>query len=316
LVTIVNLRQLETFVCVADAGSFARALARLHLTQPAASRQILALEADLGVSLFDRVGRGLRLTAAGEDLLRQSREILGQADALRQRARAVRSGDAGALRIGASPQMIENSLAGFVQSYRRNLPDVDVRLIEDGGAKLPDRLARGEVDLAIMPVGDDRFDGRLLYPMHTFAVVPKNHRWRHLTVLDVTELANARLMVGTGFASRVLLDAACQVAHVRPQVVLESAAPHTLLALVRTGFGVAVLPSAASIPDKDLRFLPLVYRNASIGRWVMIAWNPQRFLAPYARRFADELAENLRREFPARDLIRRAPALPRPDPFR
>jgi DNA-binding transcriptional LysR family regulator len=307
-----NLRQLQTFVCVAEAGGFSRALARLHLSQPAASRQILALEAELNLALFDRIGRGLRLTSAGEDLLRQSREFLSQADVLRQRARALQRGDAGVLRVGATPQTIANSLAEFVQTYRRNLPDVDVQLVEDGGARLPNRLVHGDIDLAIMPVGDDRFAGRLLYPMHTFAVMPIRHRWSRLPVLDVAQLANERILVGAGFASTALFKAACEVAHVKPKIVLESSAPDTLITLVRTEFGIAVLPSAAMSALHGVRAVPLVYRGASIGRWVHVAWNPERFLAPYATRFARELAERSKKYFPASDLIRRAPALTKP----
>ena len=87
-----NLRFLRTFVCVADAGSIARAGTQLNLSQPAASRQILALESELGVRLFDRIGRRYRLTSEGEDLLRQSRHLLMAADVLTARARALKGG--------------------------------------------------------------------------------------------------------------------------------------------------------------------------------------------------------------------------------
>src|SRR5258707_6554942 len=79
IITVMNLRHLRTFMAVADAGGFGRALGRLHLSQPAASRQIDALEAELGVLLFERSGRGIRLTSSGEDLLRRSRMVVDQA---------------------------------------------------------------------------------------------------------------------------------------------------------------------------------------------------------------------------------------------
>ena len=308
-----NFRQLRTFVCVAEDGGFSRARGRLHLSQPAASRQIHALEAELGISLFDRVGHGLRLTTAGEDLLRQTRTILGGTEALRERARALKSGDTGILRVGATPQTIENSLADFLERHRRNYPGVEVQLLEDGGARLPQRLLRGDIDVGIMPVGDERFQGRLLYPMHIFAMVARKHRWSRLRVLEITQLADQRLMAGSGFGSRVLFEAACEVAHVRPTVVMESSAPHTLIALVRTGFGVAVLPSAAaSIGYPAVRAVPLVHRGASIGRWITAAWNPERFLPPYAERFVRELAAVHQKKFPGRELIRGAPSILKP----
>ena len=119
-------------------------------------------------------------------------------------------------------------------------------------------------------------------------------------------------LVPCGVRPWVLFDAACEVAHVKPHVVLESGAPHTLIALVRTGFGIAVLPSAASMADTAVRGVPLVHRGRSIGRWVTVAWNPQRFLAPYAERFVHDLAHRHEKIFPGRDLIRRAPPLPKP----
>src|SRR5256885_13982241 len=135
-----NLRNLRTFVGTAEAGSIARAGARLRVSQPAASRQVLALEAELGVRLFDRIGRRLRLTSEGEDLLRQSRRLLVEADLLNARARALKGGQTGILRVGATPMVIENTLSGFMSEYQSRHPGVEVRLVEDGGLRLPSRI--------------------------------------------------------------------------------------------------------------------------------------------------------------------------------
>ena len=117
------------------------------------------------------------------------------------------------------------------------------------------------------------------------------------------------LLLGRDFGSREWFDAACSVAHIRPRVLLESAAPHTLIALAATGYGIAVIPSNAQVPRSAVRTVPLVHRGASVGRWAMIAWDPQRFLAPYAEQFVAEIVAHCRRDYPGRDLIRRALAL-------
>ena len=170
-----NLRFLRTFVAIVDNAGFARAAARLNLTQSAASRQIQALEDELGLRLFARIGRSVRLTSEGEDLLERSRRLLSDVEALGERASALKSGEVGVLRVGATPQVIETLLAEFLSRYRKRHPGVEVHLVEDGGARLPRRLERGD-RLAIMPAGDDRFRGRLLYPMHVLAVLPQRHR--------------------------------------------------------------------------------------------------------------------------------------------
>src|SRR5262245_33820827 len=128
----VDLRHLRAFAAIVDAGGFARAAIRLNLSQPGLSRQIAALEEDLGVPLFDRLGRRALLTSEGEDLLRRSRRLLSDAESLGERARALKGGLTGLLRVGATPQAMETLLAGFLARYRRRRPGVEVHLIEDG----------------------------------------------------------------------------------------------------------------------------------------------------------------------------------------
>ena len=307
-----NLRFLRTFVAIADNAGFARAAARLNLTQSAASRQIQALEEELGLRLFARIGRSVRLTSEGEDLLMRSRRLLFDADALGQRASALKAGEVGVLRVGATPQVIENLLAGFLSGYRKRHAGVEVHLVEDGGSRLPGRLERGDVDVAQMPAGEDRFSRRLLYPMHVLAVLPPRHRLSRRAVIDVTELADEPLLrLGSSFASHGWFEAACQVAHIRPRVILESVAPQTLIALARAGHGVAVVPSPVRIP-RGGRAAVLVHRRVSIGRWAVGAWDPQRFLPPYAVQFVEELVAHCRRGYPGHEFSRRVPPLPRP----
>jgi LysR family cyn operon transcriptional activator len=308
-----NLRFLRTFVAIADSAGFGRAAARLNLTQSAASRQIQALEDELGLRLFTRTGRSVRLTPEGEDLLMRSRRLLFDVEALGQRASALKTGEVGVLRVGATPQVIENLLADFLARYRKHHAGVDIHLVEDGGSRLPDRLARGEIDVAIMPAGEDRFSARLLYPMHVLAVLPQGHRLSRRAVLDVTDLANEPLLrLGSSFASHGWFEAACQVAHIRPRVLLESVAPQTLIALARAGHGVAVVPSPVRIPREGVRVAVVMHRGVSIGRWTVVAWDSQRFTPPYAVQFVEELVVHCRRGYPGHEYSRRAPSLPRP----
>ena len=306
-----DLRYLRTFVTIAEAGGISRAGARLSVSQPAASRQILALETELGIKLFDRIGRRLRLTSEGEDLLRQSRRLLIEAELLDARAHALKGGETGILRVGATPMAIENALSAFLSPYRRRHPGVEVHFVEDGGLRLADRLERGDVDLALV-VPNDRFRARPLFPAHSMAVMSKKHPLSRRRALDVAELADKPLLLlNRTFGSREWFDSACNVARIRPRVLLESAAPHTLVALAGMDYGIAVVPSNVALPA-SVRALPLIQRGASIGRWLTVAWDPRRMLAAYAEQFVDELAAHWRLDYPGRDLVRRAPPLPRP----
>lgn len=308
-----DLSQLRTFVAIADTGGVTQAAGRLNLSQPAATRQIQVLETALGVRLFGRVGRRVMLTPEGEDLLRSSRRVLAEADALRERARSLRAGDTGVLAIGATPPMIEAVLAGFLPGHRVRHPGVEIRIVEDGGASLAARLERGEVQVAYIPVGDDRFAGRLLYPVHVIAVVPEASDLARREVLDIGSLAGQPLLaLRHGFGSREWFDVACEAASVRPTVMLESSSHNAVLQLAAAGYGIGILPSAVTLPRKGIRAVPLVHRRASIGKWTMLAWDPRRFVPSYVERFADELAAHAQEHFPGRAYLERAPAIRRP----
>ncbi len=291
-----NLRHLRAFAAIADAGGVARAAGRLHLSQPALSRQIHALEDELGVPLFNRIGRGVQLTSEGEDLLRRSRHLLAEADSL------------------GAPHVIENVLVDFLTAYRSRHPGVEVQLVEDGGVRIHGRLERGDCDLAIATGTEGtRFRAQPLYPIHLIAALSPEHRLGRRAVLEFAELADEPLLLlQRGFGSRAWFDFACQTANIQPRVLLESAAPHTVVALAATNYGIGILPSNALTSASVVRALPLAHRGVPIGKWQCIAWDPRRFLARYAEQFVAEIEAHCRRRYPGRDRFRRAPPLPRP----
>jgi LysR family cyn operon transcriptional activator len=162
-----------------------------------------------------------------------------------------------------------------------------------------------------MPAGDPRFERRPLYPMSLLAVLPEGHRLSRRPSLEVAKLeSEPLLLLSRGFASRAWFEAACQIAHVRGRVIVESGAPQTIIALARTGRGIAIVPSPVGIPRDGVRIMPVLHRGASIGRWTVAAWDSRRFFAPYADLFVKELAAATRRDYPGRVHVRRAPPLP------
>jgi DNA-binding transcriptional LysR family regulator len=314
----VNLRALRMFVATAESGSLGRACARLNLSQPAASRQIHALEAEFGVRLFHRVGRQLQVTSAGEGLLQQSRRLLADADLLTGQARALKEGRKGTLRVSATPQLMAAFLASFLPRHRNRHSGIEVQLIERGAARQRNQLERGETDLAIMPASDGRFPGRLLFPIHVLAVVPKAHRLGRCGVVDVVELVNEPLLLlQPEFGSRASFDAACEIAQVIPRVLLECSAAQTLVELAAVGHGIAIVPSITMIQNQKLRALPLVLRRASIGHWEAVCWDPRRLAPPYVEPFVNQLVAHAGAGFPGHRFLRRAPSLPKPaGPFK
>lgn len=307
-----ELRHLRYLVAVADTGSFGRAAANLSVTQPALWRQVHDLEAELRVRLFERVGRRVRLTTDGMLLVRSAREVLTSAEHLLVHARTLRDGDVGYLRIGATPQVMQTVVAPYLARYLKRYPDIELQLVEEGGASLPRLVERGDVDLALgIPRGGEPLDGRLLFPVRLVAALPPTHQLLHQAVIDVAQLGDESvLLLRTGFASRELFDAACRVSGVQPRIVLESGDSHSLLALAAAGRGLAIVPSTVRLPPRTLRGKPLVQGGQSVGTWGRIVWDRRRYLPGYAMSFVDGLLDHIRRHgYPGRELERRAPAL-------
>ena len=148
-----DLRQLRTFVTVAEQGTVSRASAELRVAQPALSRQIQDLENELGIKLFDRIRRRLILTTEGKLLLSDCRGTLNAVSSIREKAQMLRRPDAGVLSVAATPQTIDGVLSGFLARYAKERPNVHVTLIEAVGAELMAVLHRGEAHLLITTAG-------------------------------------------------------------------------------------------------------------------------------------------------------------------
>jgi LysR family cyn operon transcriptional activator len=311
---MMELRHLRYFVSVAEALNVSRAAVRLHISQPAVSRQIRDLEHELGLRLFDRVGRRIRLTADGEDLLRRTREVLAHADSLHERARALTRGAGGILRVGAVPQLLQTALAGYLTRYRRAHPGVDVRLTEEGGVRLLELVEHGELHVALGPVLTEApLACRPLFPIRLVAVISARSQPRRRTTIDLAELADGPLLVlRRGVASRQLFEAACRIAHVQPRIVLESAEPESLLTLAGAGYGIAVLPSTVRAASRRVQMVPILQDGRSLGFWSAVIWDPRRALPVYAESFIEEAAAHLSRTPPGRRFDQVAPPVPRP----
>ena len=308
-----ELKRLSHFVAVADAGTVTGAGLGLHISQPALSRQIHELEAELGVHLFDRVGRRMVLTDHGRDLLERSRALLLEARALQEQARTLKEGNVGTLRVGASPQTLESLVPNFLVRYRKERPGVDIQLAEEGGAHLVRMVERGEIHLALAPGTDGEHLGvRPLFPVRLLAVMPASHRLRRQATLAIADLAvEPLLLLRQGFGSRQWFDRACQAAGFHPQLRLESGAPHSLVALARAGYGIAVIPSNVQFTRDGVRVATIVHGNRALGAWLSVFWDQRRLLPRHAESFISELAAHTRRSYPGRD-FGPAPAVPRP----
>jgi LysR family cyn operon transcriptional activator len=305
-----ELRHLRYFAAVVDAGGVSKAALRLRMTQPALGRQIRDLERELGVRLFDRVGRRVQLTAEGEELLRRARALLSDAESLVERGRALTTGVTGLLRVGSTPQTLESLLVPFMTRFRRSHPGIEVHFVEDGGPRLFGHIERGAIHVALTAAADERYVSRTLFPTVAMAVIARRHPLARHQRIDVAALATAPLLLlRRDFGTRLWFDAACHTRRVQPLVLLESAAPQTLVALARIGYGVAVVPSNVLITGRGLHLAPVMDGPTVIGGWMTASWHPRRFLPRFGEAFVDELVRFSRHAYPGRAVVSKAPAL-------
>lgn len=300
-----NLRHALTFVTVAELGTVSKAATRLRIAQPALSRQIGALEHELGLKLFDRVGSRLVLTGEGEQILTDCRVLLNYAGSVNERAQLLQRGDTGVLKIASSPQIIESVLAEFMSEFAARFPNVQVKLTEVlGWNETVAMLERSEIHLgqnllrAVSPE-DPRFGAHPLPPVDLLAAAHPRMLASEGESMEIARLARyPLLLLDSGFVFRRNFDAACRLANFVPNVKFESRGPHTLLALAERGHGVAVIPSALRADRHLLRIVGLNYRRKPLREPLAVFWDKRRPLPGYATEFRTMLAAHMRKVFP------------------
>ncbi|HWK47365.1 MAG TPA: LysR family transcriptional regulator [Stellaceae bacterium] len=247
---MLELRQLRAFVAVAEELHFGRAASRLRLAQSALSRQVQGMEAVLGVTLLERTQRKVVLTAPGALLLDRARQILqASAEAERDTRRASR-GELGQLTIGFVHSATYGLLPDLLRRFRTLFPDVELRLRE---MRTPDQLAAlaGEsIDIGlvrpfVLPAGVEAIP---IVTERFVIALPASHPLARCRELALNTLAEEKFVMFSGLDSPMFHSAAiamCERAGFHPRVAQEAVHVHTVLGLVGSGFGIAVVPEIA-----------------------------------------------------------------------
>lgn len=295
-----DLRRLQTFVAVAELGTVSKAAVQLRIGQPALSRQISDLQHQLGLRLFDRVGRRLILTVQGEQLLVDCRRVLTDLNRVSEQADMLRRGNGGVLKVLAPPHTIESVLSGFLPRYAQSFPHIQVKVTEALGPEQPSLLERGEAHIGIRidPGDDPRFETRVLQSADVLAVGAASIELGKAGVITIETLASYPLLLPSGYSVRRLFDAACCLAKVHPKIVLESRASHTLLTLAEAGQGVAIVPSLQRTDRYKVRVARIAHGGKLIRESVAIQWDSRRPLPPYVSTFCEHLARYMHAFFP------------------
>ena len=257
-----ELSQLRCFAAVAEELHFGRAAARLNMTQPPLSRQVQLLEHALGVGLFERTSRSVKLTPAGRAFHAEARRILDLAEGAGLAAKRVARGEAGSVTIGFTAAASYGFLPRLIAAARAEMPEVDLALKEMVTADQTEALSSGRIDLGLLRPPIDRRGGAeavCVARERLMLAVPRGHALAAGREAAIRDLDRQPLIMYSPVEGRYFYDLLAglfQAAGVAPDHVQHISQAHTMLALVGAGIGVALVPEAA----RSLRFEGVVLR--------------------------------------------------------
>ena len=283
-----DLRVLRYFLATVDEGSITAAARRVHVAQPSLSRQLRALESELGVALFHREGRAIKLSPAGRRFLPIVRDLVARADSARAAMTALGRGAQVELTIAAHPTTIADVIAPFVaeQGERLTVPTFVAASADDAyrfldlaqvdvavSANVPPRTL-ASVELARFPI---------------WAQVPETHRWAAHDAVPLDALLTQRLIVlDSTHGTRRTFDDVVGAARTSYEIGAEVSVPRIAQALAAAGQGVAILTDD---PTYGLRRLRIEGSGGSLQITLHAAWNTTHYAADSIRSLVDSLAD-------------------------
>jgi DNA-binding transcriptional LysR family regulator len=261
-----DLRHIRYFQAVAEELSYSRAAERLHIAQPALSRAVQEIEADLGAILLERNRRTVRLTPAGSILLREAGILFERWEEAMRRVRRTAAGEEGELRLGYIGPPTQPFLGRLLHEYRQRYPRVSLHLEERTPERVWEMLAKGRLSAAFTrPVSIAITSGLrtiVLRKERFGAVMPADHLlasrasrtipWRLLAGEPLIVLARRE---GVGSHDGIL--AACRRAGFAPRLAYTPSLIGTVLSYVAAGAGVGIVPESIVLSEPGLRFIPL-----------------------------------------------------------
>lgn len=272
----VELRHLRYFAAVAEEENVTRAAERLHVSQPPLSRQIRDLEEELGVELFERTARSIRLTGAGRVFLGEARAVLLRADEAASKVRSIGRRPTGNLSVGFAPSLTVDLLPTALRSFQKTHPSVRVSLHDMSSEEMLRGLRRGDIQLALMahpgrclPKG---FGSQALLDHDYLIALPKDHPLAKRRSLQIADIRNLPLLgysrSGYPEYSRdilTLLDGKAAGKKQASPFAEEYDSGSSLIAAVQSGRGIALVSEGLSqIAGKGITLIPLRPRKTAV----------------------------------------------------
>lgn len=294
-----ELRQLRYFIEVAKREHMSDAAAHLHVAQSAISRQIANLEAELGVDLFEREGRNVKLTPIGKLFLTHTESALKAIDYAKQQIDEYLNPERGTIKIGFPTSLASHLLPTVISGFKDKYPNVAFHLRQGSYKYLIDAVKSREIDLAFLgpvPTNDDDIEGHILFTENISALIPAHHPLADPLAdrksIRLSDLRNdAFVLFPEGFILQKIVVDACKQAGFTPNISSEGEDLDAIKGLVSAGMGVTLLPES-TFYEKTPRFtVKMPIEAPLVQRTVGIIISKKRDLAPSEKVFFQYVKE-------------------------
>ncbi len=287
-----DTQQLQAFVAIAESGSFSGAAERLHLTQPAISKRIALLEAQLGTSLFDRIGRQVVLTPAGQALQPRAKLILGEVESAAQAIADLRGEVSGKLSLATSHHIGLHYLPPYLQRFSRDFPQVKLDLHFLDSELAHQEILQGHFDLALVTLAldqDSRIESIQLWEDQLEFVAAVKHPLAIRTKLKLKDLSeHEAIMPDTSTYTTRLIKTLFDQQQLNLNIAMVTNHLDAIKMMLSIGLGWGVLPTRLI----DERLSVLRVNQPSIKRPLGAIYHRQRSLKNAARAFLNQLKTN------------------------
>ncbi len=267
-----EIHQLRYACAVAETGSFSRAAERCQVAQPSLSQQVMKLEEELGAKLFDRLGRGVRLTEPGRAFLPHARAVLDQLELARSSVETGSADVRGSVTLGAIPTVAPYLIPRYTAAFTKRYPDARLRIVEETTPVLIEGLRDLSIDFALLalPLRHKDLEMKPLRTEPLLAALPEAHPLAASESLSVGDLrGESFVMLRDGHCFRDLSLALCGRAHINPNIAFESGQFSSVLGMVAAGIGLSLIPEMALDRHAGCRYVPL--RDSSAVRTIVLA---------------------------------------------
>lgn len=284
-----ELLQLKYFLEVARLEHMTEAARSLHVTQSSLSKTIGRLEEDLGVPLFDRIGRKLRLNEFGSIFFRRAERALFELEQGKQEINDLSSPEHGTLELAVTTA---STLPHILREFRIKRPDVQFHVQMLTTQEMVSLLHKGEVDFCLSspPIQGEDIECQIMCIDPILVAVPKGHRLADRSSISLTELRDECFVgVKRGYGTRDLVDSICTTVGFVPTYVYEGDEPARLNSLVEAGIGIAFIPSTARYSQEHIRYLKV--ENHELVREIALLWHRSRYISRAALEFREVVVQ-------------------------